>query len=224
MAHTFLGTGIYTFSEASRLTGVSHQRVRAWFEGWPRGLGPALSTDYATSEQQISLISFLDLIDVLVAGHLRARGLTLQYLRRAYRALEQDLETEHPFARHELLTDGQRLFRRTAQVTGDTELLDVVDRQQAFDDVLRPYLTRIDWDKTTRLARRWHLADGVVLDPARRFGKPILHSSAIPTDALAAAYKSNGRDPDLVADWYDVAPADVLRAVDFEARSTGIAA
>src|SRR5688572_8477948 len=111
---TFLGRGIYTFSEAAKLTDVAARTVGAWFEGrfrlgQPTGRGPVLNRDYAGR-----LISFLDLIEVLVAGKLRQHGVRLPVIRRAHALMAERLDTSHPFSRSELMTDGRNIFIRTA--------------------------------------------------------------------------------------------------------------
>ena len=56
----------------------------------------------------------------------------------------------------------------------------------------------------------------VVVDPAICLGKPIVEQTGIPTFVLASAYRANGQNADLVADWYNVNPDHVLAAVRFE--------
>ncbi len=219
-----LGQGIYSISEAAKLARVSPQKARAWFSGWKSSTGPVLHSDYAEVNDRSDLISFLDLIEVAVASSLRSKGFSLQYLRRAYQQLTKDLATNHPFSHRKLMTDGKKLFLRAADQAGDVELREVVERQYAFDPVLRPYLDHIDWDRQTLLAKTWRISDGVIIDPARRFGKPIVLKAAISTSVLAAAYAANGRSSDLVAAWYGVEPDEVEKAVAFENHFSGRAA
>jgi len=55
----------------------------------------------------------------------------------------------------------------------------------------------------------------VILDPQRSFGEPIVADEGIPTDILASAYVAEG-SVDAVARWYEVDPAAVEDAVEFE--------
>jgi len=224
MERHILGNGIYTFAEAARLTAVSSQRVRAWFTGWPRGLGPALHTDYYDLDTKHKLISFLDLVEVLVAGKLRERGVSLLTIRKAHLRLAEQLKTEHPFSHSDLLTDGRAVFVRTANTENDPQLIDLLKNQLTFDSILRPYLDRIEWDEGTHLALRWRIVEGIVIDPAIRFGKPVVLDCAMPTAVLATAYRANCGDTNLVADWYGVNPNQVELAVSFEANISGKAA
>lgn len=221
-----LGHGVYTFLEAARLTGLSSQRVRSWFEdrdaaGKRRGRGHVFQSDYGSE----GIISFLDLIEVLVAGHMREMGISLIAVRRAYAALRGYLDTQHPFSHQELLTDGRKLFVHLHRESESrVELIEIVSQQHAIPQVLLPYLKRVDYDSVSRLARQWNISNGIVVDPTRALGKPIVRTSAMPTAILAAAYRANGSDAERVADWYGVAPADVEAAVRFEGQFFGAAA
>lgn len=213
-----LGHGIYTFSEAAALTGLTGRRVRDWFNDYEisskrHGRGRVFRGDYGDEP----FISFLDLIEVLVAGHMRELGISLIAIRKAHALLRELLNTCHPFSHERLLTDGRSLFvYLETQSTGRAELIEVLNQQHAIPQILLPYLKRVDYDHVSRLASQWNICTDIVLDPARAMGKPIVRASAMPTSILAAAYRANGQCAECVADWYGIAPADVLAAVRFE--------
>ncbi len=208
---SILGRGVFSFRDAARLIRLPSGRVRAWFSGRAN----VFETDHAAVEGQ-QAISFLDLIEVYVAGHLREHGVTLQHLRKVHGRLQTDWKTPHPFARRQLLTDGQAVFVRGLDRTGDEEIYEAFTKQKAFPKMILPFLKRIDYSPVNDLAASWQIADGVVIDPGISFGKPVLRDCSIPTYILAAAYKANGSRAETVADWYEIAPRDVLRAVAFE--------
>jgi len=223
MSIGILGHGVYSFSEASRLTGLSTQRVRAWFTtGWS-DLGPVVRSDYADKKGTGNLLGFLDLIDALVVGQLRKLGLSLQYLRKVYIALTREFQTNHPFSWKGLYTDGKVIFIRVAKELNDEELKEIVSRQQAFPEVLLPYLDQLDYDPETLLARRWNIFPDVVIDPSRRYGKPIVASSGLPTAILAKAFYVNGEDAESVGEWYGVDVGQVRTAVEFERKLVKVA-
>jgi uncharacterized protein (DUF433 family) len=214
-----LGQGVYTFREAARLVGLRPDRVREWFRGRGNQDGrlPVFAGDYEPVDGDFA-ISFLDLVDVFVAGQLREHGVALQTLRRVYKRMQQDLNAEHPFCRRELLSDGKVVFMQGLDAQGREELMEVLTRQKVFPEVLLPFLKRIDYEQVKLLARRWRIADSVVVDPAICFGKPVVEAVSIPTAVLASAYRANKKDADLVADWYGVHPDHVLAAVTFESN------
>lgn len=211
-----VGQGIYTFSEAARLTGVSTRRISAWFLGGESTLGQVIRSDYAEHGPSAKLISFLDLIDTLIIGQLRDHGLSLQYLRKIHAALIKELHSPHPFGRQEILTDGKRVFIHVADRLGDEKLKEVFTNRLAFPEILLPYLEQIDYHPRKLLPVRWNISEGVVVDPQRRFGKPIIDANGIPTAVLAAALNANNSNRELVAEWYGVSPGDVELASQFE--------
>jgi uncharacterized protein (DUF433 family) len=211
-----LGHGIYTFPEAARLVGLRTQRVREWFRGRP-ARQPVFQPDYEPVAGDTA-ISFHDLVDVFVAGQLREHGVPLQTLRKVYAKLQAAFNVRHAFCRKELLTDGKEVFYTGLDSAGREEIVEVLSRQRVFPRIIKPFLKRIDYAQATNLARRWRIADAVVIDPEICFGKPIVESAGIATAILAAAYETNDRDAGLVADWYNLHPDQVLSAVRFETR------
>jgi uncharacterized protein (DUF433 family) len=214
---TMLGQGIYGFPEAARLMGLKPARVREWFRGRSAGKvrTPVFLGDYQPVERDYA-ISFLDLIDGFVAGQLREHGVSLQTLRRVYHRMKDDLQTPHPFCRRELLSDGKIVFLRCADDEGREELTEVLTKQRVFPQILLPFLQKIDYDQATILAKRWRVADLIVIDPTICFGKPVVEAVGIPTAILADAYHANERNAERVADWYNVHASHVLAAVRFE--------
>jgi uncharacterized protein (DUF433 family) len=212
-----LGHGIYGLPEAARLTRLPSSRVREWFTGRSadQGIKPVFDSDYESIDGDRA-ISFLDLIELFIAGRLRQQGVSLQALRKVRAQLQKDLKTRHPFCRREVLSDGKKVFVLGLDPDGQKEMIDVLTRQKVFADILLPFLKRIDYDAITQLASKWSIADKIVIDPTLCLGKPIVEEVSIRTTILASAYEANGHDSEHVADWYGVLPAHVLAAVQFE--------
>lgn len=213
-----LGTGIYSFSEAAKLIGVRPQRVRAWFRGWPGRQRPVFQSSFADNTAGACVIGFLNLVESLVASQLREHGVSLPTVRRAHHQLADLLENAHPFAHHGLLTDGKNVFVRVATEVGDTQAIEAINRQHVFEVVILPYLQQIEYSGKSNLAELWRISEGVVIDPRRRFGKPIVDQCGISTSILHASYQANQKNRALVADWFGVDPQDVEVAVAFETR------
>ena len=212
-----LGKGVYSYAEAARLTDLDKSRVREWFRGRvsPHGRKPFLPGDYDPIDGDFA-ISFLDLVDVYVAGRLRDKGVSLQTLRRVYQKMSENLNATHPFCRKELLTDGKEVLISGTDDEGKEEIIEVLTRQKVFPELILPFLERIEYKKM--LARRWKIADGIVVDPSICFGKPIVEAVCVPTAILAEAYHSNDEDGETVGKWYGVQKKHVLLAVQFENR------
>lgn len=216
MAETAMGLGIYTFREAARFSRLRPQRVQRWFvSSSKRPSEPILTSDYDPIDGS-QAISFLNLMDFFVFGQLREHGVSLKTLRRVYQRLRDDIGKPHPFAHQRLTTDGREVFLRVASREGQEELIEVLNRQRVMPEIIEPFLKQLDYDPSTQLARRWRIADCVVLDPAISLGKPIVEAVGIKTDVLSSAYFANGKNAEKVAWWYNVTLADVQAAVTFE--------
>lgn len=214
-----LGHGVYVLSEAAQLTGLKRARVREWF--WRRVSDPVprsiFDGDY-TGVAEGQSISFLELVEVFVAGQLREHGVSLQSLRRAHAKLQEDWETRHPFARKEFRTDGQNVLVRALDEPERRIVCEAITTSQVFESVIRPTLEKIDYDPISNLATKWHLAPLVVLNPRVCFGQPIVEPVGITTYVLAAFYLANGRNAKRVANWYEVEEKHVMAAVEYETR------
>jgi uncharacterized protein (DUF433 family) len=209
-----IGQGVYGISEAARLTGLKPSRVREWFRGRPpRGTKPVFHSDYPPVGGDFA-VSFHDLVEVYVSGRLRDHGVSLQTLRKVHGRMKKDLQSDHPFCRQELLSDGKVVFARNVDEAGREELAEVLTGQKVFPQIILPFLKRIDYERL--LARRWRIAERVVVDPAICLGKPTVQGIGIATAILAASYQANGEDAEAVAGWYDVHADDVSAAVRFE--------
>ncbi|MBX9738210.1 MAG: hypothetical protein K2X32_14920 [Phycisphaerales bacterium] len=213
---TLVGVGLYGIPEASRFAMVNTRTASRWITGSGATHGAALfKTDLPVVHRRRAL-SFLDLIDLLVVGRFREAGVSFQTVRSVYSRLSGHLNTAHPFSHHRLLTDGRTVFMETCDQIGDHQLEEVLSGQKAMPELLRPFLLQIEYAPATSTAARWNIADGVVLDPARSFGKPIIAVDGTSTFVLANAYWSNDEDAGLVADLFDVSVDSVQQAVRFE--------
>ena len=191
-----LGHGVYNLLKAARLTGLKPQRVREWFHGRPKeqACKPVFHSDYQPVGGDRA-ISFHDLIELFVAGQLRYRGVSLESLRKVHKQLQVDLGTRHPFRGREVLTKHGQVFTFGLDERGRRELIEVLTRQRLFPDILLPFLKRIDYDEATEMAKRWCIANLVVIDPTICLGKPIIEGMGITTAILAASMRRTTTTP-----------------------------
>ena len=217
-----LGQGIYRVAEVSRFTHLNANQVRTWFKQRSDVAddSPVFAADYEPVNGDFA-VSFYDLIDVLVAGEFRDRyGVPMHTVRRAHGLLQTRLNTKHPFCHSDLYTDGRRIFLCVANELNEEILSDVVSRQQFFLHI-REKLDHVDYNELTKLARRWRIARGVVIDPSISLGKPTIENTGITTYVVANQYYANSQNAALVADLYGIREKDVGNAVEFEKQYGG---
>jgi uncharacterized protein (DUF433 family) len=114
-----------------------------------------------------------------------------------------------------LYTDGRDIFLCAANQINEETLSEVVSRQQFFLHI-KEKLHHIDYNEMSRLARRWRITEGVVVDPSVCMGKPTIARTGIATYVVANQYNANRKNSGLVADLYGISETDVANAVTFE--------
>jgi uncharacterized protein (DUF433 family)/DNA-binding transcriptional MerR regulator len=223
MTTNYIGKGIYSVPEVARLAGVSASKIRRWVRGSEVGDNnvrrpPVIESDYPQLENKTAL-SFLDLVEIRFVDSFRRHGVSWKSIRTASQKAADLLDTTHPFAKRRFFTDGKEILTRVAEESMEPELLNLVRDQYELNDIVSPLLTaELDFDDLD-LARRWWPRGkqaGVVLDPARNLGKPIVDRCGVPTEVLSHQYKASG-SLEAVAEWYEIDVDSVRRAVEFEA-------
>lgn len=215
--------GLYSISEASRITGIDARSVSRWLQGYNYKLSgkrrkspPVISSDYEPIEGKPAL-SFLDMMELRLVMRFRKHGLSFRKIRIASERAARILNARHPFASRKFVTDGRTILLQIANEEKDRDLLDLVREQYAIEDILSPLLLDgIDFEG--ELPARWRPAKGILVDPRHAFGQPIVASCSIPSATLFAAFRAE-HSIEKVATWFEVEPAAVQQAVDFESRS-----
>lgn len=217
-----IGVGLYTAGEASLYTGISAKDIRRWMFGYSaHGVDhPGLWTPELSFLDE-NLLGFHDLLEIRFVHAFRQHGVSLQAIRSASRQARELFDQKYPFTCKRFQTDGRDIFATVLDETGDEALLDLVKRQYAFKQVIKPSLYEgIDYTGAGS-AQRWYpikRSKAVVLDPARNFGKPVLSSAGVDTSAIYHAYLAEGQDARRVAMIFEIPPAAVDAAVTFEHR------
>jgi uncharacterized protein (DUF433 family) len=218
-----LGQGVYAVAETARIVGVSRERVHAWFHGWPKGQRPLFVGDYRDGRPLARVVSFLDLVDVLAVSRL-LEHMSMEKVRRVYRILGEHLGGPHPFGREEFYADANgSLWLHRVDAIGSQVLTEIHSRQGGFPTLLLPYLKRIKFDPQTNLAQEITLTDSVLIDPRRRFGKPVVKGVYLQTDVLHQMYIAC-KSEEIAADWYGVSVEDVRAATHYEMEFRGLLA
>lgn len=227
-----LGTGIYARPDAARLLGMTPARLRRWVGGYTYWLRERGATDRQKRRQRpivhtelpvigsATALSFLELMELRVVKAIVDEGVSLQHVRAAARLAADRFHTRHPFASQRVFTDGRHIF---SAVSDDVNTPNVVKwtpheiDQVVAGPVFDRYLREIEFDPTTSLAQRWWPLGRevpVVLDPAIRFGAPVIAGTGIRTSSLVRLVRSSSpRDAALA---YEVDLAHVEAAVKFE--------
>lgn len=220
----YLGLGIYTLSEAARLTGVSPQRIRRWllgykynYQGESHTRGPIFRGQIAPFESKLEL-GFRDLLEIRVVDAFADAGVGLPTIRKALDRASVLMSSDHPFSTASFRTDGRAIFLELQDDGSEPLLVDILKEQYAFKKIIEPSFKNLDFSGGEAV-RWWPLSRqrSVVLDPTIAFGQPISSPSGVPTLALANAVKTEGTVQRAAAA-FRVGSDEVKDAVEFEMR------
>lgn len=224
-SETFLGIGLYTVTEASRLTGVSPSRIRRWVAGYDYTYrGKTRHSESVWSPQVPEVdgrvgLGFLDLIEVQFICALRDRGASWKTIRQAAESARKEFKSAHPFATRRFLirTDGKKFFGHVIAGRRGRKLMDLATREFVMENLVsQSFVKSLDFDHG-QVARWWPMGRDrlVVIDPKRSFGQPIVMEKGVPTLVLADAYKAENSIKS-VALWYNLSENSVKDAVEYE--------
>ncbi|TKJ40085.1 hypothetical protein CEE37_10125 [candidate division LCP-89 bacterium B3_LCP] len=225
--YKYLGKGMYSMNEASILTGVSWAKVRHWIRGDLRtDVGnrnrnePIIDLDFGKVDG-IYLLSFLDMIEVLMIDQFLKEGVSIHLVRRVHSEAKKIFETKHPFALSRYWTDGRQILADIETETKDPSLLNLKRNQFELRNVTLMFNKAIEVTADD-VAKCWWPLDKenpIVIDPGRCYGQPIVSNEGVPTIVLASAVRAE-QSIEKVAHWYEVHPEAVQIAYDYEVNHT----
>lgn len=221
-SYRFIGCGIYTIPEASRLTGVSPWRIRRWLKGYSFRTRDSIHTSAPLVRYQLAKIdhnlalSFQDLLEVRFVDAFIKRGVSWKTLRLAVERGRELVRHSHPFSTGSFWTDGRTILLELGK--RDRALLDVVSNQMVFRAVIESFLSQLDFEGD-QAVRWWPMGREreVVIDPERSFGQPVVNKEGVPTAVLARAYRTD-KSLGKIKTWFEVSEGSVKDAIEFERR------
>jgi uncharacterized protein (DUF433 family) len=217
MTTSYLGLGLYTIQDATRATRIPEAKLRRWINGSKQHGPPVFPRPYPDLAER-GVLTFHELIQLRMIQAFRDQLVPLVDIRIAVNVLMERWGTQCPLAVRGLFTDGRRLIMELrGQGRISARLFEELPNGQlVFDFASKFFTAHIDYE--AELARYyWPLGKekGIVLDPHRNFGRPILHESRVPTEPLYQMYCA-GESVEAIAEWYGVTPHGVNAAILYE--------
>lgn len=224
-----IGTGIYTPGEAASLLNERPETVSRWAWGYSRTRNeerkahpPLITTELPVVDGQKAL-TFVEVIELLYIRAFERAGVSWKHIKEAARVAARMFSTDHPFALRQLYVDPGSLYGAMRERDGSESLVQLVGHgQHEMPHLVKPYLDQIEFD-VNDVARRWWpmgKAGGIVVDPMKAFGAPVVEEVGIRARSLAAAYDAElpafgGGAANRVAWTYDIQPHHVETALRF---------
>ncbi len=210
---------MYSFSETAHLAGVSPSTVRNWLFGYatkdreakplfssPTGQGPA--------------VSFLQLIEIMVAGRLRkAEGASYRMVYQAYQNARSEYDFSNPFAHIELKVIGGHVVHSIRGKRPRKSL-------QALDSLAQwtlPGLVEISevvaqLDYKHELASKWWpigKSVPIVVDPLFSSGVPTIAGRGVTVGAVHKRFTEGKLSVDFIMEDYQLERDQVEHAIRF---------
>jgi uncharacterized protein (DUF433 family) len=208
-----VGVGLYSIAEASRILRAPPSSIHRW-------ASPALGLVPRYFDSDEKTITFLELMELQFVRMFRAEGVSLQTIRKASLAAGKKYDTSYPFCVKRFDTDGKTIFATLVSKESDQEVIEDLKRGQlVFQEILKPFFRKLEYRGSIEPARFWpnEKAGRIVLDPARKFGKPIEAETGIPTRTIYDAVNAGeGHSHAAVAHWFGIPVSAVDAAVNFE--------
>ncbi|MCL7931144.1 helix-turn-helix domain-containing protein [Halomonas llamarensis] len=215
----FTNIGLYSPKQAERLIGVEADKIRRWLMPARSSKEPLWKPEPQALGAEDTL-SFKDLLELRAVAQFRRHNVSLPVIREALHELSGLLQRDYPLINPQLCTDGQKVFLKALEESGEIAVIDLVKRQNAFEEIIVPSLRAgIEFDAKGDPIR-WYpdpKDTNIVIDPRFAFGKPIVMPSHMPTATLAQAAEVEGSAAG-AARAFDVTQEEVERAVEFEKR------
>ena len=219
-----IGSGVYSLPEAERLTKIPRKRIRRWMEGYHfvssgkrHYSAPVIESAIGRDTGELAL-TFQDLVEVRFLEAFLRKGVPWREMRIAAARAKGLMNMTHPFSSRRFKTDGRYILAEIA-TDGSTALLNLSQNQLEFHAVIRPLLQGVEFNQFDEPQRWFPMTKrkGIVIDPARSFGAPIVVDGGVPTRILAASARAE-RSQRLTATLYDVPLRAVRNAVYFETK------
>lgn len=192
---SLLGRGLYSLGEAAQIVRVTPQSLRRWVYGNAQGEA-VFRSEY--QDDGAGTLSFLDLMQALAvrAATRRDPKIPLPTIREAVLEAEQKHGVPYILARrHKLFALDKSLMIRIDD--GRIAGLAGSDRsQEMMVPIIEPFVDEISFDSETGLANEWRPYSyenyAVVLNPALRFGQPLIQPGGYKVDEVLRTIRSEG--------------------------------
>ncbi len=184
---------IYTIAEAAHLAQVSPITVRRWLHGYQtdkRDVLPMLG-----QQEKKPLVSFLELVEILVAGGFRRSRITPDRIRKAHDFIQQEWNIQYPFASQDLEPLGGHIVHRFDKENPGVSLatLDTRLQQWTLPGFVVDTIKKLDYE--LELAARWYPVGNsvpIVVDPRVSAGLPTIVNRRVTVQSVYKRFKAGG--------------------------------
>lgn len=213
---------LYPIADAARVVRIHPATLRTWALGrsYPTRSGQkSWSPIIRAADPKGGYLSFVNLVELHVLSALRGKQVRVDRIRSATKFIRDEVGTEHPLADVDVHTDCVDIY---VEYLG--RLTNVSSPQTSLRSLVETYLQRVERDEKGLASRLFPItrddgsnARAIVIDPSRRFGRPVLESTNLETAIVADRFFAGDSTATLAAD-FGIDEAKVQEAIRFESQ------
>jgi uncharacterized protein (DUF433 family) len=213
---------LFPIANAARVVRIHPATLRAWALGrsYPTRSGPkSWNPLIRVADPKAGFLSFVNLVELHVLSTLRGKQVRVDRIRSATKFIREEVGTDHPLADVDVHTDCVDIY---VEYLG--RLTNVSSAQTTLRPLVERYLERIERDEDGLASRLFPItrddgsnARSIVIDPSRRFGRPILASTNLETAIVADRFFAGDSTAVLAGD-FGIDESKVEEAIRFESQ------
>lgn len=220
---------MYTFSEAGKLAHVSTSTVRNWLMGYTSG-GQDIAPLITTHDKNRAMVSFLNLIEIVVAGQFRkALHVKYQTVLSAYFNAKQIFNLDYPFAHLDLEALGGHIVQRYRHQPSiiSMQAMDTPEQWSLGLPLPNEVLYTIhQLDYVEELAAKWFPVGRdvpIVVDPRISTGIPTVVGTGVTVGAIHERFKA-GHNIEFLARDYELEPTVIQTVIQYSMQHSELVA
>lgn len=212
-----IGQGIYTIREMAQILGQPYHRVYRWVNiYWDERLGESYGELYSWRVEGSQAVGFHTLVEFYLLILFGEAGVAPRKVLEAHRELYKLKGTPFPFANREVLkslrTDGTHIYFELP----DGEIMTLDGTRQLNMEFVELFFKKLSFDTEGMASSFWPLGKekAIVVDPARKFGHPLIAGHNIYPETLLDHFKAGDPIP-YIAHVYQLSEQQVADALEF---------
>lgn len=211
-----LGTGIFTIREVASILRIPYPKVLRWVnEYWDGRLGKLFQSQYSWMTEGSRAVSFHTVVELYVMIQLAEKGVKTSEVLLAHQKLSQIYKTRFPFAQKQVLeeiqTDGKRIFWKRGE-----DIVSLNGSDQFNLNIIQVFFKMLDFGEGDVVSRLWPMGKdkAIVIDPARKFGHPIIDGKNIYPETIFEHFKAGDPIP-YIAHIYQITEKEAEYAINY---------
>lgn len=218
--------GVFYFDDVARYIAVADsayhqdelQLQGSTIGGWSRrGFFPAEPNEF---ERNRRFVKFGDLITSRMIAMFLSFGVKPHDIKRAHDWLSNETGDERPFVGRRFWTEAPGIAHHINAEFRDSIVAANKAGQRPFPELLDKQVNiacRMDFDDETETPLRWHLSEGVTIDPLMASGAPCINGTRTSTRHVYESHLG-GDDIGVLMNWYALTEDQVNTAIAWETR------